>query len=160
MSSEPASSDPGAPRVTVAAVVRRDDGRFLLVEEEVRGRRVLNQPAGHVDPGEQILDALRRETLEETGWQVEPRALVAVYDWISPTDGAHFVRFTYAADAVSEVAGAVLDQGIIGPHWLSLAELEAHSVPARSPLVARSIRDYLAGPLLALDVVRRPAVGP
>jgi 8-oxo-dGTP pyrophosphatase MutT (NUDIX family) len=160
MSSETTATGPGAPRVTVAAVVRRGDGRFLLVEEEVRGRRVLNQPAGHVDPGEQVLDALRRETLEETGWQVEPRALVAIYDWISPTDDAHYLRLTYAADAVGEVHGAVLDHGIIGPRWLSLAELEASAVPARSPLVARSIRDYLAGPLLPLDVVRRPAVAP
>lgn len=160
MSSDRADAGPGAPRVTVAAVVRRDDGRFLLVEEDVRGRRVLNQPAGHVDPGEQLLDALRRETLEETGWQVEPRALVAIYDWISPTDRAHYVRFTYAADAITEVAGAVLDHGIVGPRWLSLAELETDAVPARSPLVARSIRDFLAGPLLPLDVVRRPAVGP
>ncbi len=156
MSSESRANDSSAPRLTVAAVVRRSDGRFLLVEEQVGGRRVLNQPAGHVDAGERMLDALRRETLEETGWQIEPRALVAIYDWISPTDGAHYVRFTYAADAVGEVAGAALDHGIIGPRWLSLAEINASPVPTRSPLVLQSIRDYLAGPLLPLDVVRRP----
>jgi 8-oxo-dGTP pyrophosphatase MutT (NUDIX family) len=160
MSSEPADAGTGAPRVTVAAVVPRADGRFLLVEEDVRGRRVLNQPAGHVDPGESVLDALRRETLEETGWQVEPTALIAVYDWISPTDRAHYLRFTYAAKAIGEVAGAVLDHGIIGPRWLSLDEIEVHAVPTRSPLVMRSMLDYIAGPLLPLDVVRRPAVWP
>lgn len=159
MSSEPSGAGPGPPRVTVAAVVPRADGRFLLVEETVRGRRVLNQPAGHVDPGECILDALRRETLEETGWHVVPRALVAVYDWVSPTEGLHYIRFTIAAEPVAPAPGARLDHGIIGPRWLGLDELEAGAVPARSPLVARSIRDYLDGPLAPLTLLRRPAPG-
>ena len=51
--------------LTVAAVVVRDE-RYLVVEEYARGARVINQPAGHVEPGETIVDAVIRETREET----------------------------------------------------------------------------------------------
>ncbi len=132
------------PDVTVAAVVERD-GRFLLVEEIVRGQRVLNQPAGHLDAGENLLDAVVRETREETGWLVRPTALVAVYQWTSPWDGRSILRFTFVAEALAEIAGAVLDAGIERAWWLDERELAAHPVPTRSPLVARSIADYRRG---------------
>lgn len=132
------------PAVTVAAVVERD-GRFLLVEETVRGRRVLNQPAGHLDAGESLLDAVVRETREETGWLVRPTALVAVYQWTSPWDQRAILRFTFVAEALAEIPGAVLDAGIERAWWLDESELAAHPVPARSPLVARSIADYRRG---------------
>lgn len=139
------SADPTfRPDVTVAAVVERD-GRFLLVEEVVRGRRVLNQPAGHLDAGESLLEAVVRETREETGWLVRPTALVAVYQWTSPRDGRTILRFTFVAEALEAIPGAVLDTGIERAWWLDEAELAAHPVPARSPLVARSIADYRRG---------------
>lgn len=133
-----------SPDVTVAAVVERD-GRFLLVEEIVRGRRVLNQPAGHLDAGESLLAAVVRETREETGWLVRPTALLAVYQWTSPGDGRAILRFTFVAEALEPIAGAVLDEGIERAWWLDEAELGAHPVPTRSPLVERSIADYRRG---------------
>jgi len=132
------------PVVTVAAVVERD-GRFLLVEETIRGQRVLNQPAGRLDAGESLLDAVVRETREETGWLVRPTALVAVYQWTSPWDQRAILRFTFVAEALAEIPGAVLDAGIEGTWWLDDSEFAAHPLPARSPLVARSIADYRRG---------------
>lgn len=135
---------PAGPDVTVAAVVERD-GRFLMVEEIVRGIRVLNQPAGHVDPGELLLDAVVRETREETGWLVRPTSLLAIYQWTSPHDHRAMLRFTFVADAVKQIPDAVLDEGIERAWWLDEAEFIAHPVPPRSPLVARSLSDYRKG---------------
>lgn len=140
------ASDPErvwAPRVTVATVVERD-GRFLFVEETIRGERVLNQPAGHLDPDESLIDAAVRETREESGWIVRPTGLIAVYHWRGPETGSELLRFTFAAEAVSEIADAALDDGIERIWWLSQAELESHRLPPRSPLVHRSIDDFRA----------------
>ena len=90
----PADDDIWRPHVTVATVVPRD-GRFLLVEEDVRGRIVLNQPAGHLDPNEPIQHAAIRETLEETGWDIELDCLLCVQQWRSAESGRQFVRFTF-----------------------------------------------------------------
>jgi hypothetical protein len=84
------------PDVTVAAIVERD-GRYLFIEERVRGQLVLNQPAGHLEAGESLVDALVRETLEESGWRVQPSGLVGIYLWTSPVDGVSFMRVTLAA---------------------------------------------------------------
>lgn len=135
---------PAGPDVTVAAVVERD-GRFLMVEEIVRGVRVLNQPAGHVDPGERLLDAVVRETREETGWLIRPTWLLAIYEWTSPRDNRAILRFTFVAEAVQQIPDAVLDEGIEREWWLNEAEFIAHPVPPRSPLVARSLSDYRQG---------------
>src|SRR5260221_6876262 len=83
------------PSVTVAAVIERG-GRFLLVEERIDGRRVLNQPAGHLDPGESLVAACRREVLEETAHDFEPRALIRVYRWHLTPHGATLLRFCLA----------------------------------------------------------------
>jgi 8-oxo-dGTP pyrophosphatase MutT (NUDIX family) len=151
------SNPPGAaiwrPDATVATIVERD-GCFLFVEERVRGRMVLNQPAGHLEPGETLVEAAARETLEETGWVVRPRCLVGIYQWTSPDDGAAFLRFTFGAEAIEQRAGAVLDHGIVRVLWLSRAELEARHAQARSPLVARGVDDWLAGRRIALDVLQ------
>lgn len=154
-STHPADPNPAAdpiwrPDATVATIVERD-GRFLFVEERVRGRLVLNQPAGHLEPGEALVDAAARETLEETGWIVRPQALVGIYQWTSPHDGASFLRFTFCAEAVEQLAGAILDHGIERVLWLTRAELESRRESARSPLVARGVDDWLAGRRLPLD---------
>lgn len=140
------------PDVTVAAVVERD-GRFLFVEERVRGQLVLNQPAGHVESGESLIEAVCRETLEESAWEVEPVALVGIYQWTSPHDGIGFMRFAFAARAVRAHERA-LDSGIERALWLSAAELATHAVPARSPLVGRCVDDYLAGQRHSFDLLR------
>jgi 8-oxo-dGTP pyrophosphatase MutT (NUDIX family) len=140
------------PAVTVAAIVERD-GRFLLVEEETRGGRRLNQPAGHLESGETLAAGAARETLEETGWRVTPTHLVGIYTWSAPDNGATFVRFAYAAQADAHDARHVLDEGIVQALWLTYDELAARRGEHRSPLVLRCIDDYRAGRRLPGDLV-------
>jgi 8-oxo-dGTP pyrophosphatase MutT (NUDIX family) len=140
------------PHVTVATVVPRD-GRFLLVEEDVRGRTVLNQPAGHLEPDESLHDAAVRETLEETGWDVTLTCLLGVQQWRSPS-GSQFVRFTFGADALRHHDDRPLDTGILQALWLTREEIRAAAAKLRSPLVLASIDDWLAGRRLPLDSVR------
>jgi len=132
------------PRVTVAAVVERD-GRFLLVEEVADSRLVLNQPAGHLEHGESLLDACRRETLEETGWQVEPDAVVGLYRRIEPTTGITTLRVCFSACAVAHDPDRPLDTGIERAVWLTREELLADAARHRTELVLRCVDDYLAG---------------
>ncbi len=132
------------PRITVAAVVP-DDGRFLFVEERVRGALVVNQPAGHLDPGESLVDAALRETLEETGWRIEVTGLIAIYHWPDPPDRKPVLRFTFAARPLAHDPALPLDAGIVRPLWLTPAELVDGRHRLRSPLVERSVRDFLAG---------------
>ena len=135
-------SEPFAPRVTVAAVVERDD-RWLVVEEVADGETVFNQPAGHVDDGESIVAAVVRETLEETGWRFAPDALVGIYRWVKPDDGTTFIRFAFAGELVEQAADGPLDADIVATHWLTRDELAARA--RRSPLVLRCIDDHAAG---------------
>ena len=145
------------PDVTVACGVVRD-GRLLLVEEQVRGRLVLNQPAGHLEPDESLLEAARRETLEESGWHVEPTAFIGAYQWRSPDaadePGRHYLRMAFAAEPLRHEAGRTLDEGIVQALWLSPAELQAESARHRSPLVWRVVADFLGGSRHPLDAVR------
>ena len=132
-----------APRVTVATVVSRA-GQLLLVEEEKAGRRVLNQPAGHLDPGESLVEAAVRETLEETGWEVALTAFIGAYQWKAET-GRHYLRFAFSADPVRHLPDRALDDGFVQAVWLTPAELQAQADRHRSPLVWRVVQDYLAG---------------
>lgn len=141
------------PHATVACIVERE-GRFLLVEEMASGKVVINQPAGHLEEGESFVDAARRETLEETGWQVEPEALLGMYTYQAPANGVTYHRFCFIARAISEQAGATLDEGIIRPLWLTREELDQHRDKLRSELVARCIDDYLSGTRYPLDFIQ------
>ncbi len=132
------------PSVTVAAVIERD-GRFLLVEENIDGRRVLNQPAGHLDPGESLAAACAREALEETAHRVTPTALVGVYRWHYAAKDITFLRFTFSCTVDAFEEGRGLDKEIVRTHWLSPEELKARSDLHRSPLVLKCVEDYLAG---------------
>jgi 8-oxo-dGTP pyrophosphatase MutT (NUDIX family) len=141
------------PDVTVATVVVRD-GRLLVVEEHVRGELVINQPAGHLEPDESLLAAALRETLEETGWDVELTAFIGAYQWTSPVDGRHFLRMAFAAEPRVHHPDRPLDDGIVRALWLDPGELRACADRHRSPLVWRVVEDYLAGrrfPLQALS---------
>lgn len=141
------------PDVTVATVVVRD-GRLLVVEEQVRGERVINQPAGHLEPDESLLQAACRETLEETGWDVTLTAFIGAYQWKSPADGRHFLRMAFAAEPLHHHPERPLDEGIVQALWLTPAELAAEAHRHRSPLVWQVVEDFLAGrrfPLQALN---------
>jgi 8-oxo-dGTP pyrophosphatase MutT (NUDIX family) len=140
------------PHVTVAAVAEKQ-GRFLLVQERAAGRRVLNQPAGHLEDGESLLAAVRREVLEETAWQFEPRTIVGIYRWRHPGSGITFVRFTFAGALLTHHSGLSLDPDIEQVVWLSAAELRRQQDSMRSPLVLGCVDDYLAGKSWPLEIL-------
>ncbi|MBO9830269.1 NUDIX hydrolase [Xanthomonas sp. A2111] len=150
-----AVAEPWQPDVTVATVVVRD-GRLLQVEEAIAGALVLNQPAGHLEPDESLIEAAVRETLEETGWQVQPTAFIGAYQW-KADNGRHYLRFAFAADPVAHDAQRPLDTGIVRALWMTPAELEAAAPRWRSPLVWQVVADYLAGRRYPLDLLRQVA---
>lgn len=141
------------PDVTVAAICEKD-GRFLIVEERSKssGEIVLNQPAGHIEDGEAIVEAAKREMLEETCCHFTPSSLTGLYR-LRTAQQKTYIRYTFCGDA-SEVDSTVKrDSDIIDTHWLSLVELEAKK-NLRSDLVLRSIHDYLAGNRYPLDILK------
>lgn len=144
------------PSVTVAAVVERD-GRFLLVEEETREGLRLNQPAGHLDPGESLEQAVVREALEETAHHVEPIACVGVYmgRYLGQESGTDvtYMRFAFVCRAIAADRERALDAGIVRALWLSADEIRARRDLHRSPLVMRTVDDYLAGRRYPLDLI-------
>ncbi|MBH9306671.1 NUDIX hydrolase [Pseudomonas aeruginosa] len=147
------------PHVTVATIVE-DQGRFLLVEDQADGRAVLNQPAGHLEPAESLLEAALRETLEETGWEVELSAVTGIYLYTAPSTGVTYQRVCFAARPGRHHPERALDDGIIGPRWLTRDELAAQPQRWRSHLVLRCIDDYLAGGRYPVALIRDTHVSP
>ena len=141
------------PAATVAAVLERD-GRFLFVEEMIDGRRVLNQPAGHLEPDESLIEACRREVLEETALRFEPTALVGIYRWIYAPRKVTFLRFCFRG-RIQGSEDRPLDRQIIALHWLTPDELAARRADHRSPLVQRCVDDVVAGREFSLEVFSR-----
>ncbi len=135
---------PWKPNVTVAAVVERD-GAFLLVEEQTAHGIRYNQPAGHLEPGESLLAAVIRETLEETAWCFTPTALLGVYQYPHPGDGVTYLRFAFTGDLTAHQPERGLDAGILRALWLSPDAIRANRAQHRSPLVLQCIDDYLSG---------------
>jgi 8-oxo-dGTP pyrophosphatase MutT (NUDIX family) len=142
------------PSVTVAAVIERG-GKFLFVEELQDGRRVLNQPAGHLDPGETLLAACAREVMEETAHRFTPTALVGIYRWHYAPADVTFLRFCFSGSVSEYDESRPLDKEIVALHWLTPAELKAKSPMHRSPLVQQCVDDYRAGCNFALTVISR-----
>jgi 8-oxo-dGTP pyrophosphatase MutT (NUDIX family) len=140
------------PEVTVAAVVERE-GRFLMVEERIDGRLVLNQPAGHLEDGETLLEAVIRETREETAWRLHPQALVGAYLWRSPESGRSFLRFAFCGPVDDHRPAQPLDTGIVRAPWFTEEQLRAQAARLRSPLVLRCLDDYLLGKRHPLETV-------
>lgn len=140
------------PRVTVAAIAQQR-GRFLMVEERVRGTIRFNQPAGHLEDAESLLDAVVRECLEETAWHFRPEALVGLYRWRHPDKGDTYLRATFCGECVDQDQHRQLDKEIIAAHWLSAEEIRSRAHLLRSPLVLQSIDDYLQGKRFPLDLL-------
>jgi len=146
-----------APRVTVA-VVAEHNGQLLLVEEQIGNQLVLNQPAGHLEPDESLLDAAKRETLEETGWTVELTALIGIYQWQAPSSPQpdterQYLRIAFAASPITHDPMRVLDAGIVQALWLPPPALLAEKSRHRSPLVWQIVADYLGGQRAPLSLV-------
>lgn len=146
------------PNVTVAAVIEKD-GRFLFVEEISGDEIVINQPAGHVEPGETLLEAVTRETLEETGYHFSPQMLVGIYYWHAQRRGITYMRFTFTGQLTGHEPDRPLDDGILRAVWLTRAALSSESAPHRSPIVTRCVDDYLAGKRYPLELVTTLSVG-
>ncbi len=149
----PAMERTWKPNVTVAAVVERE-GRFLLVEEETSDGLRLNQPAGHLEPGESLVEAAIRETLEETAHEFVPEALVGIYQWPRPAGDLTYLRFAFSGLVGEALAGRTLDAGIVRAVWFSEADLQACPERHRSPLVLQCVRDYLDGRRFPLELLR------
>jgi 8-oxo-dGTP pyrophosphatase MutT (NUDIX family) len=141
------------PNVTVAALIERD-GRFLVVEEETDAGLCFNQPAGHLDEGESLVQACAREALEETAWHFVPTALVGMYQWPRPQGDITYLRFAFAGELGEFEADKPLDTGILRALWLTPAEIEACRDRHRSPLILQCVQDWLAGRRFPLDLIR------
>lgn len=142
------------PHVTVATVVEKD-GRFLFVEEHSEGltHTVFNQPAGHIESGETLIQAAIRETLEETGHTVEIYGLLGIYTYTPPMfPDRTYYRFCFLAHSVNVDLNATLDTGIVRAVWMNLDELQ-ETARTRSPLVTKAIQDALSGQRFPLSLI-------
>ncbi len=140
------------PHATVASIIEREN-RFLMVEEKSAGKIVYNQPAGHLDPHESLIEAAMRETLEETGWQFKPEYISGIYRWEQPVTERCYLRVCFVGSCENHDLDQPLDTGIIQALWLSRDELIEKSQQLRSPLVLRCIDDYLAGKKYPLELL-------
>ena len=144
------------PRVTVAAVIERG-GQFLLVEEEDEGRILFNQPAGHLEARESLVQGCAREVLEESAWHFRPAALVGIYRWSKPKRPAgpevSYLRFAFCGGLGAHEPVRELDAGILRAVWMDAEEIRATSERHRTPLVLRCMEDYLAGRRHGLELL-------
>jgi ADP-ribose pyrophosphatase YjhB (NUDIX family) len=144
------------PSVTVAAIIERG-GKFMLVEEHTSEGLKLNNPAGHLDPGESLIDACAREALEETTCAFNPTALVGVYmsrmQRAATGEDITYLRFAFCGDLGAVQPGASLDHGIVRTMWMTPDEIRASADRHRSPLLLRCMEDYLAGQRLPLPLL-------
>jgi len=140
-------------RVTVSAVTERN-GKFLLVEENVRNNIVINNPAGHLEDNETLVEAVVREVMEETGCTFEPQGITGIYLWKTPKGDRTFVRVNFFGACLAEDDSAILDNGILRKLWLTREEILQHKARLRSPMVLQCIDDYLSGIRYPLDALR------
>ena len=140
------------PHATVASIIERD-GRFLIVEEMSDGKVVYNQPAGHLDPGESLINAAIRETQEETAWQFIPDYISGIYRWDQNDTDRCFLRVAFVGSCKNHDKDQKLDNGIIRAIWLTRDEIVSQTDKLRSPMVLRCIDDYLDGKKYPLDLL-------
>jgi len=140
------------PNVTVAAIVEHE-GRFLLVEEETDDGLMLNQPAGHLEANESLVEGAAREALEETAYEFTPEYLVGIYRWRHPERNVTYLRFAFAGRLGTHHPESPLDMGIVRALWLTATEVRASRGRHRSPLVVRCMEDYQRGARASLDLL-------
>jgi 8-oxo-dGTP pyrophosphatase MutT (NUDIX family) len=141
------------PNVTVAAVIERE-GKFLLVEEKSSGSVLLfNQPAGHLEKGESLLQAVVRETLEETAYHFKPTAVTGIYQWRHPQKDITYLRFTFTGEITGHEPKRKLDHGIVRTAWMTPDDIHKEAARHRSPLVAQCLEDYLKGTRIPLELL-------
>lgn len=144
------------PSVTVAAIIERD-GRFLLIEEETKDGLRINNPAGHLDPGESPAEGCAREALEETAWHFRPTDLLGIYlsrfQRASTGEDVTYLRFAFCGELLEQEPHRPLDHGIVRTLWMTPEEVRASTDRHRSPLVLRCIEDYLAGIRYPMELV-------
>lgn len=141
------------PHVTVAAIIERDQ-RFLLVEEHTPNGLAFNQPAGHLEQGEDFVSAVKREVVEETGWQFEPESVAAIQLWRRSPEAPTFLRICFTGYCHSYNPALPLDAGIVATHWLDRAEIEKNYRRLRSPLVLQSLDVYTSGQRFPLTLLK------
>ena len=140
------------PRATVAAIIERDQ-KFLMVEEISHGEQVFNQPAGHLDDKETLIEAVIREAREETAWHFTPEYISGFYQWKHPKNNITFMRTAFVGTVDDFCATQTLDDGILQAVWMSRDELRQASAKLRSPMVLKCIDDYLDGRRFPLDLI-------
>ena len=144
------------PNVTVAAIVEHE-GRYLLVEEHTPEGLMLNNPAGHLDPGESPQQGVVREALEESARVFTPQALVGIYLWRTLRPQRHqdvtYLRLAFCGTVGEELPGHTLDHGIVRTLWLTLEQIRASVARHRSPLLLRCVEDHVAGRRYPLELV-------
>lgn len=144
------------PYITMACVVHCR-GKFLFVEEIEYGKRTLNQPAGHLEANESILQGASRELFEETGIRAEMQRLVKIYQWHAPRSQKDYLRFVFAVELDDWAEITPHDADITQGFWLTKAEFEDYIQQegqcARNPLVAQALQDYLDGSSYPLEIL-------
>ncbi len=139
------------PHITAATIVEVDN-KFLMVEEASNIGNIYNQPAGHLEKDESLIDAAIRETLEETGWLVEVESLCGFYLYTSSNNNTTYLRCCFIAKAIKHTEG-ILDNGIIAAHWMSYQDIINMKPMLRSPMVIKCLDDYLNGQRLPLSSI-------
>ena len=140
------------PHATVAAIIQREN-KFLMVEELIKGEPVFNQPAGHLDPDETLIEAAIRETREESAWRFTPEAITGIYLWTQPDSGKTFLRVAFCGQCDDHQPEQTLDDGILRAVWMSRDEIIEKKQSLRSLMVINCIDDYLAGKRYPLDLL-------
>lgn len=144
------------PRITMACVVHCK-GKFLFVEEIEYGKRTLNQPAGHLEKNETIIEGAKRELYEETGIHAEISKLIKIYQWYAPRSQLDYLRFVFSVELDDWQAIHPQDSDITQGFWLTLEQfddyIQQQGQCARNPLVRQAILDYLEGKSYDLDLL-------
>ena len=142
------------PRVVVAAIIERH-GKFLMVEEEIDNIPVISQPSGHLESHENILQAVYRETLEETAWKFQPTEIVSISHLLNPDTNRIFIRFTFTGELIEKVQGYKIDPDIFNVRWMTYEEIKyKQQAHWRNSLVLQSLDAYRAGNRYPLDLIQ------